>query len=243
MDDSFGGKTAKTIKSLSAKLSDHPQDKALFADGLGPELLLWAASCGQIRIIQLLVDAGVNVDSKDERGRTSLHLAVERYHPQLVRFLLRANASINARTTAGYQAGIKGLVHHNMTALHLAVVNGHKDILMMLLEGGAIVDAQDGKKWTALHLAAESGRKDVVRALLHANADVHMQDEGGSTPLRWAALNGHSEVVRSLLEAGAEVDCKDSEGTDAVELGGGERPFGSGEIAAGGRSRGRLQGR
>ena len=175
--DSLGGDTTETIKSLRSKISAY--SPLSFFHRLGPELLLWAASCGHVRIIELLVDAGIDVNSKDKQGRTSLHLAVERYHPQVVRFLLLTNASIDARTNARGPARVKAPYHGDMTALHLAAWNGHRDILMALLEGGADVNAQDDKRQTALHRAAAGGHKDVAALLLDGGADVDAQDEDG----------------------------------------------------------------
>ena len=98
-----------------------------------------AASCGHIRIIEHLLDTGIDINSKDKQGRTSLHLAVERYHPQLVRFLL-TNASIDARTDAEALARVP--YHADVTT---AARNGHRDTLMGLLKGGVDVNAQDNK--------------------------------------------------------------------------------------------------
>ena len=123
--DSMGGDTTERINLLRSKISTYsPEDRIPFCYTLGPEMLLWAASCGHIGIIKLLLDNGIDINSKDKQGRTSLHLAVERYHPQLVRFLL-TDASIDAR---------------------MAASSGQRDTLMGLLKGGVDVNAQDNER-------------------------------------------------------------------------------------------------
>lgn len=48
-----------------------------------------ASEIGHPEIVQILLVAGVPIDSKDKKGRTALHRAAERGHTDIVEFLLK----------------------------------------------------------------------------------------------------------------------------------------------------------
>lgn len=94
--------------------------------------------------------------SKDEEGRTPLHLAA--YHGRLVimEFLLSRNRKpdINARANDGG------------TPLYHAVGGGHCDTAELLLENNADVNAQNDEGWSPFRLAAFKVDWDLVNLLL-----------------------------------------------------------------------------
>lgn len=70
---------------------------------------------------------GCDLECRDGRGRTGLHLAAIRGGTETLRLMLRAGSDANAVDQ-----------HHN-TPLHFS---GHKDIIQLLIEYGAHVDAR-----------------------------------------------------------------------------------------------------
>ncbi|KAL1621661.1 hypothetical protein SLS56_009131 [Neofusicoccum ribis] len=67
--------------------------------------------------------------ARDTSGRTMLHIAAEKGHDILVRFLLEQGADPDAKDTNGW------------TPLHLAVEQGHQAVAARLLESGASLHA------------------------------------------------------------------------------------------------------
>lgn len=54
-----------------------------------------AASCGHADIAGLLLDKGVNMETRDTKGVTALQLAVDGEHEAVVRLLLKQGAEIH----------------------------------------------------------------------------------------------------------------------------------------------------
>ena len=89
---------------------------------------------------------------------TPLHTAARHGHRTCARALLRAGASVNARTANGY------------TALGLAASNGHVGLLELLREEGAALNYTTVHQLSALRTAAHNNRARCTAALLAAGA-------------------------------------------------------------------------
>jgi ankyrin repeat protein len=60
-----------------------------------------AARREHVEFAQMLLERGAMIDARDNRGRTSLHLAVEGGKIQVARLLLKHGADVNARDESG----------------------------------------------------------------------------------------------------------------------------------------------
>lgn len=122
----------------SCKAGDVEAAKALLTSGEdinGPDLiarphgwtpLLYACCKGHLKVVQLLLDNGADLDHADESGWTGLMWSVQNRHERIAEVL----AKKGARTDL--QEKIKG-----HTALDLASLNGSIKLVEMLLEAGA----------------------------------------------------------------------------------------------------------
>ncbi|KAI9776663.1 MAG: hypothetical protein M1839_009469 [Geoglossum umbratile] len=173
-----------------------------FPDYLGWFALQYAAIAGEKASVELLLQAGsdVNAPPAEYTGRTALQAAAEHGHYAIVELLLLHGANINA--PAAEEDG--------RTALQAAVENGHDPTVDLLLRGGADVNAPacpiEGR--TALQCAAWWGSDTAVKRLLTYGADVNASaaQEDGFTALQAAAKQGYSSIVEDLLLNGADVD-------------------------------------
>ena len=108
--------------------------------------------------LRMLLEAGADVNARDEWGHTPLHTAADRGNVAATRILLEAGADVNARDKWG------------RTPLYRAA-GGDIAATRMLLEAGADVNARDRRDRTPLHEAADRGNVAATRMLLEAGAN------------------------------------------------------------------------
>ncbi|XP_030640214.1 cyclin-dependent kinase 4 inhibitor C [Chanos chanos] len=131
-------------------------------------MLTSAAARGDIEEIETMLQRGVDVNERNEFGRTALQV-MKLGNPDIARVLLTANADPNVRDP------IRGL-----TITHDAARDGYIDTLQVLVEHGADVNILDSEDNLPLHLAAREGHLRVVRFLFqwtrhpsHINVEGH----------------------------------------------------------------------
>src|ERR1700687_3996538 len=96
------------------------------------QLLFHAAQAGDVSAGQAALDAGADVNAKDQWQQTPLHRAARNGPADLARLLIEKGAADpNAKD------------EYQWTPLHRAAENGHADLARLLIEKGAEVNAKD----------------------------------------------------------------------------------------------------
>ncbi|MDP0588116.1 MAG: ankyrin repeat domain-containing protein [Candidatus Endonucleobacter bathymodioli] len=148
----------------------------------GEGLLSVAIPSGNNKLIDLLVESGVNVNSYDNKNNTPLHKAVRCSHLDIVNILLTAGAEVDC------------LGSHIIPDQDCDVLQKH---------------AYDpGSHISPLQTAILNKNIKIVNALLDSKANPNYYNEGTSTPLLLAIhINSDPDpIVKVLLAAGAAVD-------------------------------------
>ena len=157
-------------------------------------------------VITALVQAGADVDARDNGDYTPLQGAAASGTPGVVRALLEAGAKVDARPRRfqlGWSRGSGG------TSLHAAAGNPDAEVAAALIEAGADPNARGVRGETPLHNAARNRNPAVAELLLEAGADVNARTFRGISPLhRAASWNPNPDVLAVLLEAGADVHAR-----------------------------------
>jgi ankyrin repeat protein len=121
-----------------------------------------AASFGQLKIIEILIAAGCDIDRQPQRESTlghgtALHTAVRARKIEAVRFLLEKHATV----------GVHAKFLDGVTPLHSAAVNDPEepetiDIVRLLLDHGADINAKsdDGKTPLAMAMQTPTAKKE-----------------------------------------------------------------------------------
>jgi len=160
-----------------------------YRDDYGSTALHAATRKGYYKIVQILLDRGIDINSKNNSGYTALHEASFVGNVNIVKILLDKGIDTNCKDYNGW------------TALHLAARYDHMNIVEILLDGGTDINSKEFNDWTALHDAAFKGHMNVVEILLDRGIDI---DDGINkyTPNE----NGYEDDEGNIIEYYA--DCR-----------------------------------
>lgn len=90
---------------------------------------------GNEGVVKLLIEKGVNIESKNWIGQTPLSLAAGNGHENVVKILLeKGGVNLESKDT------------NDRTPLSLAVLRLHKEVVKLLIEKGAKPERKDRKR-------------------------------------------------------------------------------------------------
>jgi ankyrin repeat protein len=167
---------------------------------------------------------GADINERDERGRTALHIAFALStsetltsgfweplaHPptsgsseriSLCSNLLKLGLDASAKTMTG------------LTALHVAADAGIYGPMERMVALGAKLDERDHLGRTPLYFAAAQGYKTVVYKLLSLGANARIRDNLGISPLqrackgKYATSSATARILRAHLQGANESSC------------------------------------
>ena len=114
-----------------------------------------ASSGGNLDIVMALIEAGAQIDNKNEDEQTPVHLAAKHGRLKVLKYILGHDRySVNDED------------FESQTALHLASSGGHDDIVQELIRAGADIHARNSYLWSPLACAAAQGWVKCAKHLL-----------------------------------------------------------------------------
>jgi len=120
-------------------------------DGVRP--IMYASFYGNLMFVQLLIQAGAEVNCIEKRKWTPLMYAVRYGRLDVTRELVLNHAKLEMKNDEGH------------TALMIAAKYGQIDILNFIMNHGADPDQKDHEGHTAMQLAQDKGYKIIVETL------------------------------------------------------------------------------
>ncbi|KAJ7403896.1 E3 ubiquitin-protein ligase mib1 [Pitangus sulphuratus] len=188
-------------------------------------------------VIEVLHRGSADLNARNKRRQTPLHIAVNKGHLQVVKTLLDFGCHPSLQDSEGdtplhdaiskkrddilavlLEAGADVTITNNngFNALHHAALRGNPSAMRVLLSKLPrpwIVDEKKDDGYTALHLAALNNHVEVAELLVHqGNANLDIQNVNQQTALHLAVERQHTQIVRLLVRAGAKLDIQDKDG-------------------------------
>ncbi|CAN0104547.1 unnamed protein product [Scytosiphon promiscuus] len=161
---------------------------------LGCTPLHWAAIANRVDFVQLLLDHGARVDSRDHAGRTPLFSCCAFGAVDAAVLLLERNADGNAEDSRG------------LTPLHAAAAGGHLQVAEELLAAGADVTRRASVGCMPRHVAERQGHVSMVELLATAGQqarrwegaddDGHQDGDRTDHPVNWLISQLRASLVR-----------------------------------------------
>ncbi|MBQ4821873.1 ankyrin repeat domain-containing protein [Aquimarina sp. MMG016] len=179
----------------------------LFNEG-GQTLLHIASSIeNSSEIIRILVNGGINVNTLDKDGCTSLLEAVKYDCPNNLKVLFDLGADPRIPNS------------EKQSPLQIACAGDNLECVQTLIENGVSVNDDSETNKTPLHYAVYSRSSiDLIEYLLDNRADINGGD-GYGTPLMSAISREDTEMVKYLIGKGAKVDGpKNLNGESTIEF-------------------------
>ncbi|XP_029819947.1 NF-kappa-B inhibitor alpha [Manacus vitellinus] len=186
-----------------------------FQNNLSQTPLHLAVITDQPEIAEHLLKAGCDLEVRDFRGNTPLHIACQQGSLRSVSVLTQYCQPHHLL------AVLQATNYKGHTCLHLASIQGYLAIVEYLLSLGADVNAQEpcnGR--TALHLAVDLQNSDLVSLLLKHGADVNKVTYQGYSPyqLTWGRDNSSiQEKLKQLTTADLQMlpESEDEESSES----------------------------
>jgi ankyrin repeat protein len=147
-----------------------------------------------LRIVELLIEKGASIETKDSEGRQAIHYAAQADDPNVLEYVIKQGAHIDVMENCGRRA------------IHYAIYSKKEENVRILLKFGANIHAMDEKAYLPLYSGVMVASPEIVKCLLLAGADpnecnrISRQDYA----ILLAVSLGNVEIVQILLEAGSD---------------------------------------
>lgn len=214
----------------------------------GRSLLCHAVLCGNVAAVQILLDAGANIEycvrTNDGTEFRPLHLAARKGSLPILKTLISHGCDLNSRTETGETAlmlcavfghqecfhelllaeadfGAVNKAGHHVIAIAEATNHGAfiHQIIWDAIVSGKKVYSSNMQIFSPLFFVARHGNARVMKKLLEQKGvDLNQQDNFGFSAAMIAAQGGHMEVFKVLIFAGADIGLKNVKGETAISL-------------------------
>lgn len=169
------------------------------------ETLLIAAEDGNETCLNILLEAGFDINHQGRNDQTALHRAVIHQRFICIRLLIDKGANPNIQDNIG------------KTPLMYTIEAGEKHLFHYLVDQYPDLEIQDQMGETILFHAIRHGETSIARKLIEKGANIDHQNIRGESPLMVAVDHEKVGIVKSLLQHEADPTLMDENKQSVLE--------------------------
>ena len=154
--------------------------------------------------IQKIIDSGININTKDEKGKTILFKLCQKRRIEAIKVLIKNGIEIDAED------------NHGNTVLFEAASNSDGMMIRFLLSNGASINYVNSSGRTIIQDVALEGNHKIFQILLSHGADLNYRDNYGKTVLFDAVEGGDIDIVKEILNNIDDIDIVDKNNESAL---------------------------
>lgn len=180
--------------------------------------------------IQKIIDSGININKKDDKGRTLLFELVRKKRIESIKILIKNAIEINAednygktvlneavekgdsmmiRFLLGQGASLNFINSSGRTILQDIALEGNTKLFKMLMAYNPDLDYIDTYGRTVLFDAVDGGSLAIVQEILLNIDDPNITDKNGQSILFHAALHENTAIIEHLIDYGLDINLTD----------------------------------
>jgi ankyrin repeat protein len=175
-------------------------------DGLGNNMLHYAAQWGLNNAIPTIIRYGIPVNEGNATGETPLFYAAKTDSVPTIKTLLENNANLGARDTQGN------------SVLHAAVRWNAEKSAALFISSGIDINVYSLNGNTPLHDAVALGMSDIETLLIKEGANLEVRNVDGNTPLMEAVRGGIIPSIEKLIQNGADTSTRNIRGDTPLHI-------------------------
>jgi ankyrin repeat protein len=177
-------------------------------DNNGWNAAVGAAAGGNVQILQLLADNGVDVKHKDTNGGNILHVACANANLEMSRYIIQT-----------YPYLLHSVDNDGWNAAPEAAAGGNVQILQLLADNGVDVKHRNKNGWNILHSACKHANLEMSRYIIQTYPDLlHSVDDEEWNAALEAAAGGNVQILQLLADNGVDVKHKSNIGWNIVHV-------------------------
>lgn len=161
-----------------------------------------ASSIGNLAIVDILYNRGMNIDQTDINGNSSIFVALLNKQYNVVKYLLKKNININ----------IKNNNHENntkSTLLHICIYHDvSEEIINLLIKYNIDINAVNESNDTPLKYACHLNKLDYVKLLLSKGANPNINSNLNYSCLHHAIEHNNYEMLKILIDYNCNYNLK-----------------------------------
>jgi len=161
-----------------------------------------------LNTIKLLVNKGIDIELKDEKGWTALDYALYEMNKEIIHYLKEIGAKGDTSNTLTAILLLEAIEKKNVNYIQAYLDNGG-DINILINKKDSITLAE-----VLLHEAIEENNVSYVQEYLDNGGDINIRidkDYSTKTPLLILSIENNSDLISMLLiEKGVDVDLRDN---------------------------------